>query len=79
MQRFSAKSLHVLFKTGALLLAPSVVCPALVRAQGGQHTPAASAGSSTTPPADPLELGRETPRGTMIGFIRAAQSENYDQ
>ncbi len=78
MQRFSAKSLHVLFKTGALLLALSVVCPALVRAQGGQHTPAASIASSTTPPADPLELGRETPRGTMIGFIRAAQSENYD-
>src|SRR5229473_2874048 len=78
MQRFSAKSLHVLFKTGALLLALSVVCPALVRAQGGQHTPAASIASSTTPPADPLELGRETPRGTIIGFISAAQSENYD-
>src|SRR5712692_12033723 len=78
MQSSIAKSLHVLFKTGALLLALSVVCPALVRAQGGQHTPAASIASSTTPPADPLELGRETPRGTIIGFIRAAQSENYD-
>ena len=78
MQSSIAKSILVLVKTGALLLALSVVCPALVRAQGGQHTPAASIASSTTPPADPLELGRETPRGTMIGFIRAAQSENYD-
>src|SRR6266851_7203427 len=78
MQSSIAKSILVLVKTGALLLALSVVCPALVRAQGGQHTPAASIASSTTPPADPLELGRETPRGTVIGFIRAAQAENYD-
>jgi len=78
MQRFSAKSLHVLFKTGALLLALALVRPAFVHAQSGQQTPAASTGSPATPPADPLELGRENPRGTMIGFIRAAQSENYD-
>ena len=34
--------------------------------------------ASTTAPADPLELGRETPRGTVIGFVRAVQFENYD-
>src|SRR5258708_27341158 len=78
MQRFSGKSLHVLFKTGMLLLALTLVCPLLVRAQSGQPTPAASIASPAIPPADPLELGRETPRGTMIGFIRATQSENYD-
>src|SRR6266850_4907324 len=78
MQRVVAKLFLISPKLGVLLLALSVVCPALVRAQSGQHTPAASTSSPATPPADPLELGRETPRGTMIGFIRAAQSENYD-
>ena len=39
-----------------------------------QATPA----TSSTPPADPLGLGRETPRGTVVGFVRAAQAENYD-
>jgi MscS family membrane protein len=29
-------------------------------------------------PSDPLGLGRETPRGTVMGFIRAAQREDYD-
>src|SRR5438270_4442615 len=71
MRLFTAKLRHN-FKLGALLVALSVVCP-LVHAQ---HAPAAS----TQPPvaADPLQLGRETPRGTVIGFVRAAQSENYD-
>src|SRR6267154_1956058 len=78
MQSSIAKSFRAVPKIGALLLALSVVCPALVHAQGEQHTPAASTVSSATPPADPLELGRETPRGTVIGFIRATQSENYD-
>jgi MscS family membrane protein len=29
-------------------------------------------------PVDPAGLGRETPRGTVIGFIRAAQEENNE-
>lgn len=33
--------------------------------------------ASPAPPGDPLSLGRETPRGTVIGFARAAQAENY--
>src|SRR5712664_4207342 len=78
MQRFSAKLFLISPKLGVLLLALSVACPALVHAQSGQQTPVASIASPATPPADPLELGRETPRGTVIGFIRAAQSENYD-
>ena len=41
--------------------------------------PAAPTAVAPTPvtPSDPLERGRETPRGTVIGFIRATQSENY--
>jgi MscS family membrane protein len=37
--------------------------------------PASSSVPSPAAPADPL--GRETPRGTVLGFIRAAQEENY--
>jgi MscS family membrane protein len=29
-------------------------------------------------PSDPLGRGRETPRGTVLGFIRAAQAEDYE-
>jgi MscS family membrane protein len=36
-----------------------------------------SAPSTPIVPADPL--GRETPRGTVLGFIRAAQNENYSE
>ena len=59
--------------------------PALAHAQIAQRSPAATASAPASTPAsapaapgDPLELGRETPRGTVIGFIRAAQFENYD-
>ena len=34
-----------------------------------------AAAAAQTAPADPL--GRETPRGTVMGFLRAAQDENY--
>ena len=77
MQSFIAQFVLMIRKTGALLLTLSVLCPAFVHAQSAQHAPAASTTSPATT-ADPLELGRETPRGTVIGFIRAAQSENYD-
>ena len=78
MQNFMANSFRAVPKIGALLLALSVVCPTLLHAQNAQHSSAATTTTSATPPADPLELGRETPRGTVIGFIRSAQSENYD-
>jgi MscS family membrane protein len=74
----SIKSFRAVPKMGALLLALTVLCPVLLRAQSAQHPSAAPTATSATSPADPLELGRETPRGTVIGFIRAAQSENYD-
>src|SRR5690242_17130542 len=40
---------------------------------------ASSASASTSSPSDPLGLGRETPRGTVIGFVRAAQNEDDDE
>lgn len=78
MQRFIGKSFRAVLQAGALSLAFSIVCPALLDAQSGQHPAAAPTATSPASLADPLELGRETPRGTVIGFIRAAQSENYD-
>lgn len=78
MQRFSAKLFRIIPAAGAVLLMLSVVCPVLVLAQSGARPPAASAALPPAAPADPLQLGREAPRGTVIGFIRAAQSENYD-
>jgi MscS family membrane protein len=43
--------------------------------QGGAAKPAATAPAANAP-VDPLGLGRETPRGTIVGFIRMAQEEN---
>jgi MscS family membrane protein len=39
----------------------------------------AAAPAQAPAPIDPLGLGRETPRGTVIGFVRAAQDGNTDQ
>src|SRR5712692_7248260 len=81
MQRFATNSILALPKICALLLAFIVGSKSFVNAQATPLAPAAATAPSATPaaaPADPLELGRETPRGTVIGFIRAAQAENYD-
>jgi MscS family membrane protein len=78
MQSFIAKVFRAVPKIVALLLALTVAGPVLLRAQSAQQASTAPTAASATAPADPLELGRETPRGTVIGFIRAAQSENYD-
>jgi len=48
-------------------------------AQGTSGSPGqADLAASPAPSADPLGLGRETPRGTVKGFVRAAQFESYD-
>ena len=47
-------------------------------AEAKQATHPAAAPTVSSAPSDPMGLGRETPRGTVIGFIRAAQSENYE-
>ena len=79
MQRFAANSIFTLARICALLLALGAADHACVNAQTTPLVPAAATAPSATPgPKDPLELGRETPRGTVIGFIRAAQAENYD-
>jgi len=39
-------------------------------------TSSAAPAAQNAPPADPL--GRETPRGCVLGFIKAAQEEKYD-
>lgn len=80
MRRFVIKSFSGLLKICIALLIFGSGCAQRMNAQTVQHAPAAatSAPSSPANPADPLELGRETPRGTVVGFIRAAQSEDYD-
>jgi MscS family membrane protein len=61
-----------------VLLAWLLATPTL-HAQAGLLTPATA--PSTAVPAKPAvpadRLGRETPRGTVLGFVRAAQDENY--
>jgi MscS family membrane protein len=42
----------------------------------GSTKPAAAPAPAANAPVDPLGLGRETPRGTIVGFIRLAQDEN---
>src|SRR6266403_920309 len=76
MQSFVGRSFFVLQKICILLLTFGVGSAPMVHAQTAQHSAAAT--SPPTVPSDPLELGRETPRGTVIGFVRAAQSESYD-
>src|SRR5713226_9436786 len=77
MQRFAANSILAFPKICALLLVLGVSGNAIVNAQTTPLAPATATTPSVAAPADPLELGRETPRGTVIGFIKAAQSENY--
>src|SRR5258708_32231170 len=80
MQRFAANSILAFPKIWVLLVALGAASTSLVNPKAPPPAPAAPPAPSApppAPPADPLELGRETPRGTVIGFIRAAQSENY--
>jgi MscS family membrane protein len=77
MQRLVANSISVFPKICALLLAFGAGSNSFVNAQTTPLAPAAATALSVATPADPLELGRETPHGTVMGFIRAAQAENY--
>ena len=80
MQRFVVKSFSALRKSCIALLILVIGSAGILNAQTPQHAAVAASATSVSlaTPADPLELGRETPRGTVIGFIRAAQAENYD-
>jgi MscS family membrane protein len=57
----------------AALLLPALVCAAQI--PGLTSKPAAKPEPAPTTIPDPL--GRETPRGTIMGFLHAAQDENY--
>jgi len=57
----------------AALLLPALVCTAQI--PGLTSKPAAKPEPAPTTIPDPL--GRETPRGTIMGFLHAAQDENY--
>jgi MscS family membrane protein len=61
---FLAALLLLLACAGSLAQIPNISSP-----------PTAPASNAQSTPADPL--GRETPRGTVMGFLRAAQDENY--
>jgi MscS family membrane protein len=61
---FLAALLLLLARGGSLAQIPDI-----------SSTPTAPASNAQSTPADPL--GRETPRGTVMGFLRAAQDENY--
>jgi MscS family membrane protein len=83
MHRSAADYFRAFSRICVLLLAPGVAGNSFVNAQIAPLTPAPAAAPappahSAAAPADPLDLGRETPRGTVIGFIRAAQSQTYD-
>jgi len=78
MQRLVTKSRSLFRKICVLLLTLGISGAAIVKAQVLQRAPAAAPAPSAATPSDPLDLGRETPRGTVVGFLRAAQSEHYD-
>jgi MscS family membrane protein len=69
-------------KTGARLRLIVALCLTATIPASGQlpSVPATKPAepAQPPPPVDPLGLGRETPRGTVIGFIRAAQQENNE-
>lgn len=47
-------------------------------ASSGPSTPSAAPVPATAPPAPPADpLGRTTPRGCILGFLRAAGAEDY--
>src|SRR5260221_1654597 len=78
MQSFVARSLSAFPRKCVLLSALGLGSAAVLHGQTPPlHAPTAATAPSSAS-SDPLALGRETPRGTVIGFIRAAQAENYD-
>jgi MscS family membrane protein len=55
----------------------SLVLPALVTGQAFPQTPPKS--TTEAPASTPDPLGRDTPRGTVLGFIKAVDSGNYER
>lgn len=65
------------FKIILVLLVLCLAGAARLPAQGTSQPAAQVLAAPSGGPSDPLGLGRETPRGAVTGFVRAAQSENY--
>jgi len=60
-----------------LLFLLCVSAPSLPQIPGLVTTPQPAAVAPATPTIPPDVLGRETPRGTLLGFIKVAQEEHY--
>jgi MscS family membrane protein len=60
-----------------VLLAVLLPVPTLYAQAGLPPATTTAAPTPAKPAAPPDRLGRETPRGTVLGFVRAAQDENY--
>jgi len=69
---FVRRSLLLLF---SLLGFATVAIPQIPGLTVGQSTQAAA--TQTAPAVPPDSLGRETPRGTLLGFVKEAQEERY--
>src|SRR5258708_28921664 len=79
MQSFVARSLSAFPRKCVLLSALGLGSAAVLHGQTPLlHAPRAATAPSSSASSDPLALGRETPRVTVIGFIRADKAENYD-
>src|ERR1700676_3789731 len=63
-------------KLALLVLVVSFALPGLM-AQSVNSLLKAGAPTQETAPATPDALGRETPSGTVLGFLQAAQARNY--
>lgn len=62
----------------AILALSLLLCGTHARAQISSILSSSSASATTSSTAAPADrLGRETPRGAVLGFIHAAQEENY--
>ena len=73
--KFAATNISSMVLVLALCLATGVSAAPQVSSLLPGAKPAATAPAANAP-IDPLGLGRETPRGTIVGFIRMAQEEN---
>jgi MscS family membrane protein len=74
--RLVTKAQTRLFLVAALCVASAI--PTSAQLPGAPAAKPAASQPQSPAPVDPAGLGRETPRGTVIGFIRAAQEEDNE-
>lgn len=76
LYQFAPKKLSWMLLALALWLASGAAVARQVSSLLPGAKPAVTTAPAANAPVDPLGLGRETPRGTIVGFIRMAQEEN---